>query len=75
MTETGAEPKDIVIFDYNQDRGIASAYNFKSRKLQMVIDFDWYLDVFSIDISLEVSHSEPKIFPSLTKSKKMKTIG
>ena len=37
FNETGAEPKDIVIFDYNQDRGIVSAYNFKSRKLQMVI--------------------------------------
>ena len=37
FTETGAEPKDIVIFDYNQDRGVVWAYNFKSRKSQMVI--------------------------------------
>ena len=36
FTETGAEPKEIVIFEYNQDRGVAWAYNFKSRKLQMV---------------------------------------
>ena len=37
FTETGAEPKEIVIFDYNQDRGVAWAYNFKSRKSQMAI--------------------------------------
>ena len=36
VNETGADTKDVVIFDYNQDRGIVSAYNFKSRKLQMV---------------------------------------
>ncbi|XP_065066167.1 zinc finger ZZ-type and EF-hand domain-containing protein 1-like isoform X1 [Rhopilema esculentum] len=36
VNETGADTKDVVIFDYNQDRGIVSAYNFKSRKLQMI---------------------------------------
>ena len=47
-TETAGETKEIVIFDYNQDRGVASAYNFKSRKLQTVtFDFLYNLMISS----------------------------